>query len=95
MHVAPDELALYMVGTITFINQVYVGFRASVDETACLPGVESMDCQFFAREDCPWEEVPCLLVEVGTAVFHDLDCCYHSLAASLAVPGSSFSFLRY
>ena len=27
----PEQLQLYMTGTITFINQVYVAFRATVD----------------------------------------------------------------
>jgi 8-oxo-dGTP diphosphatase len=51
------QLHLYMLGTITFTNQIYVGFRATVDTDDCPPGEESMDCRFFAREDCPWEEV--------------------------------------
>ena len=52
-----DELQLYMMGSITFINQVYVGFRATVSTPDCLPGVESMDCRFFTRQQCPWDEV--------------------------------------
>ncbi|MBK6508997.1 MAG: hypothetical protein IPG06_05675 [Haliea sp.] len=51
----PARLQLYMTGSITFINQVYMGFRATVEDEACLPGVESMDCRFFARDECPWE----------------------------------------
>ena len=46
-----------MTGSITFINQLYVGFRALVLTDACLPGVESMDCRFFARQECPWDQV--------------------------------------
>jgi NADH pyrophosphatase NudC (nudix superfamily) len=53
----PGQLQLYMTGTITFINQVYVGFRATVDTVNCDPGVESMDCRFYTRQDCPWDEV--------------------------------------
>jgi len=51
-----DQLALYMSGAITFINQVYVGFRAQVENEACVPGVESLDCRFFSRHECPWED---------------------------------------
>ena len=54
---SPDQLQLYMTGTITFINQVYVAFRARVDTDYCHPGTESMNCGFFSRADCPWEEV--------------------------------------
>ena len=53
----PGQLQLYMTGTITFINQIYVGFRATVDTVNCDPGVESMDCRFYTRQDCPWDEV--------------------------------------
>ena len=53
----PEQLQLYMTGSITFINQVYVAFRATVDSVDCKPGVESRACGFFSRRDCPWEEV--------------------------------------
>jgi len=50
-----EQLQLYMTGTITFINQVYVAFRATVDSDFCQPGVESQNCHFFSRTECPWE----------------------------------------
>lgn len=53
----PEQLQLYMTGSITFINQIYIGFRAAVENDVCLPGVESMACRFFTRRECPWEEV--------------------------------------
>ncbi|AQA16961.1 hypothetical protein BST95_00715 [Halioglobus japonicus] len=52
-----DQLQLYMTGTITFINQVFVAFRARVDTDYCAPGPESEACAFFSRRDCPWSEV--------------------------------------
>ncbi len=52
-----DQLQLYMTGTITFINQVYVAFRARVDTDYCVPGSESQDCGFFTLADCPWDKV--------------------------------------
>ncbi len=52
-----DSLQLYMTGTITFINQVYVAFRARVESDACEPGVESLKAGFFSRHECPWDEV--------------------------------------
>lgn len=74
VHVSPDQLSLYMVGTITFINQVYVGFRATVDDIACAPGIESMDCRYFSREECPWDAVA--YPEVNNSIlqaYDDLD----------------------
>lgn len=53
----PEQLQLYMTGTITFINQVYVAFRATVDTDYCRPGSESLDCAYFSRAECPWSEV--------------------------------------
>lgn len=52
-----ERLQLYMTGAVTFINQVYVGFRAAVDSDFCVPGAESMDCRFFSRDECPWDAV--------------------------------------
>jgi ADP-ribose pyrophosphatase YjhB (NUDIX family) len=52
-----QQLQLYMTGTITFINQVYVAFRATVESDDCLAGVESRDCRYFSREECPWADV--------------------------------------
>lgn len=52
-----DQLQFYMTGTITFIHQVYVGFRATVNSDACAPGIESQDCGFFSREECPWDQL--------------------------------------
>ncbi len=52
-----NQLALYMTGSITFINQIYVGFRALVDSDFCIPGGESLDCRFYTRDECPWDQV--------------------------------------
>jgi ADP-ribose pyrophosphatase YjhB (NUDIX family) len=53
----PEQLQLYMTGTITFINQVYVAFRATVEREDVNPGVESIAAGFFSRQDCPWDQV--------------------------------------
>lgn len=53
----PASLQLYMAGSITFINQLYMGFRAQVSTDDCAPGAESLNCRFFTREECPWDEV--------------------------------------
>jgi ADP-ribose pyrophosphatase YjhB (NUDIX family) len=53
----PERLQLYMTGSITFINQIYMGFRAVVESDLCEPGEESLACRFFTREECPWDRV--------------------------------------
>ncbi len=55
--IPPQRLALYMTGTITFINQVYVAFRARVDSQQLQPGVESLAAGFYSRQECPWDQV--------------------------------------
>lgn len=72
--IPPDELVLYMLGSLTFINQVYVGFRARVELPRCTPGRESLECAFFKREQCPWRDVA--YPEVNEAIeqaYDDLD----------------------
>jgi ADP-ribose pyrophosphatase YjhB (NUDIX family) len=69
-----DQLQMYMTGTLTFINQVYVGFRAVVDTEFCLPGRESLACGFFSRSECPWDKVAYPEVNSTIAqVYDDLD----------------------
>ena len=50
-------LQFYMTGTITFINQVYIAYRATVDSEECSPGIEAIDAAFYSREECPWDQV--------------------------------------
>jgi ADP-ribose pyrophosphatase YjhB (NUDIX family) len=52
-----DDLEFYMTGTITFINQVYIAYRARVDSEACAPGEEALAAAYYSREECPWDEV--------------------------------------
>ena len=53
----PDAVSLYMAGSITFLNQVYIAYRATVTKTECVPGVEAQAAEFFARDECPWEQL--------------------------------------
>ena len=50
-------LEFYMTGTITFINQVYIAYRASVDSEECAAGAEALAAAFYSREECPWDQV--------------------------------------
>lgn len=55
--IAADALELYMVGTITFISEVYIAFHGTVDSESCCIGDEALDVKFFARDEFPWDEV--------------------------------------
>ena len=57
IRLAPETLEFYMTGTITFINQVYVAFRARVDSEDCAAGEEALAAAFYSREECPWDQV--------------------------------------
>jgi ADP-ribose pyrophosphatase YjhB (NUDIX family) len=70
----PNQLQLYMTGSITFINQVYIAFRATVDTDYTNPGPESRACGFFSREECPWDQVAYPEVnETIVQAYDDLD----------------------
>jgi 8-oxo-dGTP diphosphatase len=53
----PTALEFYMTGTITFINQVYIAYRASVDSYDCAAGEEALAAAFYSRDECPWDQV--------------------------------------
>ena len=57
IEIAATQLQFYMTGTITFINQVYIAFRAEVNSESCAPGKEALDAAFYSRAQCPWDQV--------------------------------------
>ena len=57
IQLAPASLQFYMTGTITFINQVYIAFRAQAPSEECSPGEEAIAAAFYSREECPWDQV--------------------------------------
>lgn len=54
---SPEKLSLFMMGTISFISEVYVAFHASVPDTLCYPGDEALEAQFFTRDELPWNDI--------------------------------------
>jgi 8-oxo-dGTP diphosphatase len=55
--VPPEQLQLYMIGSISYISEVYIAFCASVADTDCQPGPEVREARYFSREELPWDEV--------------------------------------
>ena len=53
----PSQLKLYSMGTISFISEVYIAFRATIDKEFCECGEESLDVQFFSRDELPWDQI--------------------------------------
>ncbi len=51
----PERLSLYMMGTVSFISEVYVAFHGEVARTDCHAGDDALEARFFSREELPWE----------------------------------------
>jgi len=86
--VPPGDLALYMTGTITFIDQVFIAFRAQVESGDVNPGPESQAARFFSRSECPWSDVA--YPEVNDAIeqaYDDLDAGTFSVWQTEMGPG--------
>ena len=57
VQIQPEQLSPYMIGSIDFISEVYLGFRASVTSEHCGCGPESLDVGFFSEEEIDWDNV--------------------------------------
>lgn len=57
LRIPPEQLQLYMMGTISFISEVYVAFHAEVPNTYCETRSESLEVAFFSRDELPWDEI--------------------------------------
>lgn len=57
IQLSAEQLQFYMLGSITYINQIYIAFRAVVETEDCLPGTEATEARFFSRKEFPWGEV--------------------------------------
>ncbi len=53
----PSALQLYMAGTISYISQIYIAFRARVATECGSCGPEAQEIAWFAHADVPWPEV--------------------------------------
>lgn len=52
--VDPDSLILHTIANLPFISEVYVTFRAVVDDTTTCCGRECLDVRFFEQNEIPW-----------------------------------------
>ena len=78
------RLKTYAVYNLTFVNQVYIMFRASLDEPIFKAGNESLEVKLFKQDEVPWEDLafPVILktlqdyfddMKKGTFSFHMSD----------------------
>lgn len=55
VHLDPEELRLYAVSTLRNIGEVYVSFRASVEDPRVRCGSECIEIRYFSEEEFPWD----------------------------------------
>ena len=48
---------LYTLFNLPYINQVYLFFRAELEDLDFNPGIESLEVALFSEEQVPWEEI--------------------------------------
>jgi ADP-ribose pyrophosphatase YjhB (NUDIX family) len=58
-NVALDESSLHLhgVGSVAHMDEVYVVYRARVDQVTPAPGVEALEARFFSEHEMPWSEM--------------------------------------
>lgn len=51
------KMTLYGVFSIPYISQVYIMFRAGIEEESFAPGPESLEVRLFGEHEIPWDEL--------------------------------------
>jgi ADP-ribose pyrophosphatase YjhB (NUDIX family) len=57
VQIDPEKLALYSVSSLPTISEVYVVFRAVMDNASCRAGSESLDVGYFNEQQVPWNQL--------------------------------------
>lgn len=67
----PDDLQLYVLGTLTYMNEVYVLFRVAHPLCALTPpSDEVLEVGFFSEEDAPWAQLAFPTTESAIRCFY-------------------------
>ncbi|MGO9932165.1 MAG: NUDIX domain-containing protein [Steroidobacteraceae bacterium] len=51
------NLDLHIVSSVPWMNEIYVGFRATVSDPRIAIGPECLDARFFEESDIPWGDL--------------------------------------
>ncbi len=70
VRLTPDSLTLYVMGSLTWMNQVYVVFRARMDSDQFQGGVEALDVGLFNEREAPWSNFAFPQSEAPTRQFY-------------------------
>lgn len=67
-----DNLQLYTIFNIPYINQVYMLYRGDLRDGQFGVGIESLECRLFSEADIPWDELAFRSVKLTLRhFFHD------------------------
>jgi ADP-ribose pyrophosphatase YjhB (NUDIX family) len=65
-----NSLELYMVGTVGFINEVHVLFRAQAEIATLKPGLEAEEACWLDEERAPWQSIAYPQTEIALRFFY-------------------------
>jgi ADP-ribose pyrophosphatase YjhB (NUDIX family) len=57
VQIDPERLLLYSVSSLPTISEVYVVFRAVVENDSCRAGSESLEVGYFGEQELPWNQL--------------------------------------
>ena len=52
-----NQLTPYALFDLTFVNQLYLMYRGTMDSDACEPGAESIEVALFTEPAIPWDQI--------------------------------------
>jgi ADP-ribose pyrophosphatase YjhB (NUDIX family) len=58
-----QNLVPFALFDLTFVNQLYIMFRAEMPSDACEPGTESLDVRLFDAASIPWHAMAFKVIE--------------------------------
>ncbi|MDO9478682.1 MAG: NUDIX hydrolase [Pseudohongiella sp.] len=64
-----EQDSLYSVFNLPNINQVYLFFRARLDNLDFAPGAESLEVKLFTEDEIPWQEIAFAVVKTTLEQF--------------------------
>lgn len=83
-----EDLSLYRVYDVPYINQVYMFYRCAMDSGLHGAGPESLETRLFAPEEIPWDEL------AFPSVYRALASYLHDREADSAFPVQVETILR-
>ena len=66
-----EDLSLFGVFNLPHISQVYMFFTGHVIDGICSPGPESIETQWFTKDEIPWQELAFPVITEALKLFFD------------------------